>query len=468
MTTETLTPEAVDSPEPAPTATRSKRRTGTSRPVRRFLIVTHRWLSLVLGLVLLVITTSGAVLVYEPELNRWMNSDAYDVSGKPATTTLNQAKDTVLAAHPDFAATSVWFEHGVYRVTDDVTSWTVDPGTGEVLGHVGETPTWLKVMEQVHMCFFSCEEEPAFVGFMMNEIPGTAWLGHDDVKVTYGALVLGVFGLFLLYLSITGLWLWFPRRGKRPGKWKKSVSVRWKKGRFARDTDLHNLAGLIAVPLLLLWAVTGMSYEFEFVETGWYQATPGEYTEVEDPGSATWMPLDDAGEPVLPIDAAARPADITPDQAVAAAVAAFPGAKLTSVIYPTEPDATLLDADPEHPDEVPAGLEDYNASDLGSYYLWFSDGYDSWANGEYPGDLGVSVDRRTGVATATYGMRDEPVAQRIFEDFNYPVHSGYFVNGWWKIIWFVIGLAPLLLAATGVSTWLVRRKTKKNRKQAEA
>ena len=46
------------------------------------------------------------------------------------------------------------------------------------------------------------------------------------------------------------------------------------------------------------------------------------------------------------------------------------------------------------------------------------------------------------------------------------MHSGYVVNGWWRIIWLVMGLAPLLLAITGVSTWLVRRKTRKARKKA--
>lgn len=38
---------------------------------------------------------------------------------------------------------------------------------------------------------------------------------------------------------------------------------------FARDTDLHKGGGMIAIPFLLLWAVTGASYEFGFVEKVW-------------------------------------------------------------------------------------------------------------------------------------------------------------------------------------------------------
>ena len=66
--------------------------------------------------------------------------------------------------------------------------------------------------------------------------PGSASTG---AKITYGGLVLGVFALILLYLSLTGIWLWFPR----PSKWRRSMDVRWKRGRFARDTDLHKVAG---------------------------------------------------------------------------------------------------------------------------------------------------------------------------------------------------------------------------------
>ena len=52
------------------------------------------------------------------------------------------------------------------------------------------------------------------------------------------------------------------------------------------------------------------------------------------------------------------------------------------------------------------------------------------------------------------------MAQTIWDSWNFPVHAGIVVNGWWRMIWFVLGLAPLALAVTGVSTWLVRRKTR--------
>jgi uncharacterized iron-regulated membrane protein len=402
-----------------------------TRPFRRFLIVTHRWLSLVLGLVLLAITTSGAILVYKPELERWTNSAAYDASSKPTSVTIPEARQAVLDAHPSFDGASVWHEHGVYRVydTEYETSYTVDPGTGEVLGHIGKTPDWIRFMDNLHECFLSCVDEPGYLKLLEKPVPLTDhWnIGFDGEKVTYGGLVLGIFALMLVYLSLTGLWLWFPRLGKRTGKWKKSVSVRWKRGRFARDTDLHNVAGLIAIPLLLLWAVTGMSYEFGFVEKGYYAATPGKEVEGGDPVSA---------------EAPKGTPDITEEQAIEAAQKLYPDGRIVNVDLPAKDDPT------------------------GAYLLYLSQGYDPWANSAYPGEIGVFVDRHTGVADTYYGNPDQPLAQLVYDDFNYPTHSGYFVNGWWKTIWLVIGLAPVLLAITGVSTWLVRRNTRKNRKAA--
>ena len=257
-----------------PARPKSSERRSRAR-VRRFMIVTHRWMSLLLGLVLLAITTSGAILLYRPEIQRTLSGDAYDASGKPATISLTEAREIVLEEHPDFPANSIWAEHGVYRVTDYETSYTVDPGTGEILGHVDEAPSWLLFMDNLHLCALSCEEYPGYIPVLLEEVPGTGWLGFDGFKVTYGGLILGVFGLILVYLCLTGIWLWFPR----PSKWKSSMNIRWKRGRFARDTDLHKVSGMIVIPFLLMWGLTAMSYEFGWVEKGYYAATPARWGE---------------------------------------------------------------------------------------------------------------------------------------------------------------------------------------------
>jgi hypothetical protein len=54
-----------------------------SRPTRgpnrtwRFLQVTHRWFSLITGIVLLLIILSGAILVLAPEIDEWTQPELY-------------------------------------------------------------------------------------------------------------------------------------------------------------------------------------------------------------------------------------------------------------------------------------------------------------------------------------------------------------------------------------------------------
>ena len=102
----------------------------------------------------------------------------------------------------------------------------------------------------------------------------------------------------------------------------------------------------------------------------------------------------------------------------------------------------------------------------GFYGIWFSDGLRPVGRGCDPGRrAGARRPLRRDQCEIVYGIPGEPVAQTLYQDFNYPVHSGYFVNGWLRIPWLVLGLVPLLLAWTGVSTWLFKRTVRKRRKR---
>ncbi|MGL5808994.1 MAG: PepSY-associated TM helix domain-containing protein [Nocardioides sp.] len=387
------------------------------------MILTHRWLALVLGLVLLVVSTSGAVLLYGQPLHRLLNAEAYQAADGSRTVSFDQAVDVIAKEQPDFAPTAVLLDHGVFSVTDYEISHTVDPVTGEYLGKVEHAPAWLSFLENLHYCFLACEGEPGYLAALNESVPGTQWLGFDGAAVTYAGLTLLILGLLLTYLTLTGMWLWMPR----PSRWRSGVSVRWRKGRFARDTDLHKLAGMAALPLLLIWGVTGAGFESELIGKGWYAVTPGDPIEAPDA-----------------VSAAGSGPDIGPDAAVAAARA------LTGDHPPASVDIPIAQ-----------GEEGYD--ETAAYTVWLQDGLDPFRHSSYAGNLGVAVDRRTGAATVTYGFPDESAAQSMWDQWNYPTHAGFVVDGWWRLAWLVMGLMPLLLAVTGVSTWLVRRRSARAR-----
>ena len=388
--------------------------------VRRAMVLTHRWVSLVAGIILLAFTTSGSVLLYQQEIIEASNPSAYAAAGGSHRVSLSRALEIVKANHPKDPPASATRMGDVIKVaTVGEKNYTVDSATGRELGEA-HTPGWLEFLSNFHLCFLSCEGQVGYVSFMAAEIPHTAWLTGGEENATVASLIIGGYGLILLLLVITGLWAWWPRHGR----WKASVTVRWGKGRFARDTDLHKVIGLVSLPLLFLWGYTAAAFEFDPVSKLWYAITPG--TEQEAP------------EPV----SEGKGKDIAPAEAVSAARAVAPG-KLTGITLPDAEDPTS------------------------TYTVSFSDGVDPYAHGSFPGNVSIAVDRHSGKATRTDSTGKEPIAQTVWS-WNYPLHSGVFMNGWWRIIWLVFSLMPLALAATGLSTWLVRHKNARRKREAAA
>jgi uncharacterized iron-regulated membrane protein len=402
------------------------------RPIKSATVWTHRWTALVLGLVLLVVCTSGVPLLWHEEIVHAQHPEAYRAAG-PATMSFDEVEAVVARHDPDFKPQSLYHTQGVI-VADDFESGrrvTVDPSNGRVLADFnpvtegGFVSSTMGLMYNLHLCLLSCEEYPGYQKWLAAQVPSSEWAGFEGEKITWGGLLLGVMGLLLLFLALSGVWLWWP--GFK--HWVRGVRVRWRKGRYARDYDLHQVAGMIALPLLLLWAATGMGYEFGFVEKAWYQAVPGE-----------------AAEEVVLESAESK----QPDIGLAAAVAA----------------AQRVAGTNEQPKSVDLPHADEPTS---TYGIWFAGGFDPYQHFDYAGDQLVSVDRHdAGKAVITYGDPSTSMAQELWQDYNFPAHSGMLVNGWWRIIWAVLGLVPLLLAITGLSTWFWTRGVRKRRRRRAA
>ena len=232
-----------------------------------------------------------------------------------------------------------------------------------------------------------------------------------------------------MFLGVSGIWLWWPTIKR----WRHGFRLRTRKGRYARDYDLHQVVGMATVPFLLMWGLTGAGFEFGWVANGWYAATPG-----AKPVESTFV----SKEPDLA--KGEKPPDISAATALASAQRLAGDEPITGIEFPVS-----VKEDP-----------------TSTYLLYYADGLDPWLYGGYPGDTGIGVDRYSGAAEVTYAGPGRPVASQLWEDWNYPAHAGILVNPWWRIIWFVVGLVPLLLFITGISTWLYKRKVRKLKRRA--
>lgn len=82
----------------------------------------------------------------------------------------------------------------------------------------------------------------------------------------------------------------------------------------------------------------------------------------------------------------------------------------------------------------------------------------------------VGVDRYSGRAEITSGdpSIDRRVSQVLWESWNFSIHAGTPISGALRVPWLLFGFVPLLLAVTGMTTWLMRRRKRRAKAPAPA
>ncbi|MBF6468746.1 PepSY domain-containing protein [Nocardia beijingensis] len=403
--------------EPGERIVRARRR--ARKPVRRKLIVIHRWSALLLGLVLVIQSTSGAILLYHAELFRAQHASFYRHTDGPPVLDGEQAVALVRAADPGFDVGWVGTDGGVLVVGNIgyTAAYSVDPGTGRINERVDLTDGLLGWLANLHNCAFGCARYSGAIPVLENKAP--------VIHIKWGAVIVGSLGLLLVALAVSGAVIWWPSLKRL----RQGFRVRLRKGRFARDRDLHNVIGIIAVPFLLVWGITGITIEWPAVQRAWLVATGG--NTVLERTEKSFVPR---------LDGADR-APVSLGEAGAIAHRAAPG-RLAYLVLPTE--------------TTPY----YRATVAGAYspreHRLF-----------YSGDVLVYVNAYDGsdikVVDASH---DRPLANTFYAKVFEPAHFGWLVNGWWRLIWLALGLTPLALAVTGLSTWSVRRRTRRRDNRA--
>lgn len=210
----------------------------------------HLWLSVPLGLVITVVCLSGAVLVFEGEITRALHPELYRVAVPTDVRPLrpSQLADRIggqmpdslhlvslqLSARSDEPCMAAFRETGRRQLS-------VDPYTGAVNGWI-ESPAFFGTVRRLHR-------------WLLDPPPSK---GEKSV----GKAIVGVSTLALVVILVSGLILWIPRsRRALPNRLKVSCSDG---RRFWHDC--HVSLGFYATLLLLVMALTGLTWSF-----GWYR-----------------------------------------------------------------------------------------------------------------------------------------------------------------------------------------------------
>jgi uncharacterized iron-regulated membrane protein len=261
--------------------------------VRRFLLLFHRWAGVASALFLLIIALTGCALIWEDDIDRALNPATSFVTPQagaelPVDTLIARA----VAAKPQARATGVAIpqrQTWPYRIslTGGVTA-NVDPYTGRVLGfRNAQDFSFARWIHLVHTRFVAGQAGEFFVGALT---------------------------VVTVFMSISGIVLWWPRRIYGVGKYSS-----WKRTNF----DLHNALGFWASVFIFTISFTGIVIAFE----PWLDPMLRNL-------DATKMENYEATAKSTPVPGGTR---VPLEEVLRTARAALPGALATSINVPAKP-----------------------------------------------------------------------------------------------------------------------------------
>lgn len=241
---------------------------------RKILLPLHLWSSLILGLILVVVAVSGALLVFRTPLERRLDPARFTVQPGSARLQPDDLVARARVAHPAAELESIRFFGDptapflVYFTSKDYVH--LNPYTGEVLGIRSRYDEGFGWIEGLHK-FLHLEPK---VG---EPITG------------YTALV---FGLIIL----SGIVLWWPatRRALKAG-----LTINPKLSGRPWNLHLHKALGIYAAVVLLIAVGTGVPISLDWAKNSLYVLTGSE--KILDPG-----PVVSPAGPFVGFDAVAR------------------------------------------------------------------------------------------------------------------------------------------------------------------
>lgn len=213
----------------------------------------------------------------------------------------------------------------------------------------------------------------------------------------------------LLVMVLTGAYLWYPglKRLVFGFKLRLSNSV------FIRHYDWHRVMGGIAIPFLLMWALSGLLYVQRPLRPIWNAMV---FSPTTEHGNLKSVPN---GNPPVPYQEAIHFAEqATGYKAMAVYMTGNPTDHVHVIV------------------EAPGWY-------LGKYWEW---------NGTHE----VTLDQYTGEILDIHQFDK----QRLGIDFDslLMMHFDSPVNPTWRMVWAFFGLIPLVSAFTGMSMWWIKRK----------
>lgn len=219
----------------------------------------HLYLSLAAGLVILICCTTGAILVFERDIQMALNKSRYYVEPTAQklpleqltiyaqqhlpNSTINGVK--VYTDHTRSAEVSMSMKGKKKDAPPQNITVYINPYTGQVLDVYNYRDTFFYQVFALHR-----------------------WLLGGSKSI--GKYIVGVATFIFLFILLTGIILWWPKTKKvLVQRLKIKSNAGWKR----LNHDLHMVLGFYSAIILFIFAFTGLGWSFEWFNKGIYKVT---------------------------------------------------------------------------------------------------------------------------------------------------------------------------------------------------
>ncbi len=368
-----------------------------SRILRRDLwLKAHVYLALAAGLLFALLGLTGSLSIVREDLDELLNPHLVIKGTVDQPQSLDKIIAAVRVAHP--SRHGEWVLEMPHSPCGMMTAWYEKPH--ETFGEL-----YAPLMVSVNP--YTAEVVASrFWGHTF-----ATWIEdlHTQLQLGLsGARTVGLLGLAMAASVLSGLYLWWPgihalRRG---------FTLRHRLGLMRLLHDLHGFAGLTCAPILLLLALTGF-----------HLANP---KILETLAGASGMGHGEDG-PAIRSTAVPNNRPVSLDEAVVIARGPFPHAEIRRITTPAGEDGTYR-VNLRRPGEV---------------------------NIRHPVTM-VWIDRWSGQIRDVRNP-NQFTAGQAFVSRLWPLHTGEAFGAAGRLLWFIVGLVPLLLYLTGLAQWLNQR-----------
>ncbi|MGF1636228.1 MAG: PepSY-associated TM helix domain-containing protein [Cyclobacteriaceae bacterium] len=199
----------------------------------------HTWMGIFAGSILFIVSFTGALLVFEDELDMWFYPQLFDFEENNELMPLHEVFHKVRADHPQIDLFTIYHWQTLnnayimnFEKNHEYYQAIVNPFTGKVTGTRIYQKTIMGFIKHLHRTL------------LIPEI---------------GRYIVGIASLFMVILMITGLRLWIPRHWKML---KERLTVRRGASFKRQNYDLHNTLGFYFSPFITLISITGVAITF--------------------------------------------------------------------------------------------------------------------------------------------------------------------------------------------------------------